>query len=110
MSALQLRPSDDVIATCWRNAYPTKAANVPYTFAYSLVTEIEQQLAQRLALQEDLLAELRTLGRPPCVGTDGNNDTCGVTFTCWACQQNLRIAALLAKAEPGPCTGQEQQR
>jgi len=62
---------------------------------------------------ETLLANIRLLAAAPtmygllreikgylsCVGTDENNDTCGVTFTCGACRRAKEIEAVLAKAE-----------
>ncbi len=36
----------------------------------------------------ELLSEV---GYLPCVGTDENNDTCGVTFTCRNCHKNAKL-------------------
>lgn len=57
----------------------------------------------------ELLSEV---GYLPCVGTDENNDTCGVTFTCRNCHKNAKLhdavkilEALSAQGEQGTDTG-----
>ena len=53
------------------------------------------EAAQRDAAE--LREILKSADSSTCVGTDENNDTCGVTFTCWPCSQAKQIREALAR-------------
>lgn len=49
---------------------------------------------------EEMLQTLKNIrDGKRCLGTDENNDTCGVTFTCGPCLQARKLSAVIARAE-----------
>jgi hypothetical protein len=46
----------------------------------------------------DLLTTCEAVTGLPCVGTDENHDTCGVTYSCPVCQVRNLAHAAIAKA------------
>lgn len=64
--------------------------------AITLAEELEGELGVRQNVIDQLKAELtKVRDGKHCVGTDANNDTCGVTFTCACCRERARLTALL---------------
>lgn len=51
------------------------------------------------AAPELLGAAIRAVRGVKCIGTDENNDTCGVTFTCRNCHEVAALVEAIAKAE-----------
>lgn len=65
----------------------------------ALARSESQNVERRLALKDLALVAWEAAHSFQCVGTDSNNDTCGVTFTCGPCRMVGRLQDALHKAE-----------